>query len=181
MGLPALQSLEPEKFKRSFGPGYDAGWWAWNQLGGRKDRCNVQTACNIRKKLCERNNLSPKHLQDYHDDLLKKLENAETFEKFGRAVDKVYHGHGHVLIGFFCSTIYRKKGIMLFSEVSARDPIFYRWHQHLEELVQAFRLFLKLFYLTIQSIVLETQNWKNIKLKILNFLMKSKLMSLKQF
>ena len=60
------------------------------------------------------------------------------------AILGVYHNTGHMLVGSHC----RSKpdadpresiGPMGLDVMSARDPIFYRWHGHLEELVQQFR------------------------------------------
>ena len=72
------------------------------------------------------------------------MSTMNTFENFGDEVEMNYHGDGHVDIGIHCSTLPTDQfpsgiGMMAFSEVSARDPIFYRWHTHIEDIVQEFR------------------------------------------
>ena len=51
-----------------------------------------------------------------------------------------YHSLGHLLISEHCSPEGEEgNGPMGYDMVSARDPIFYRWHGHLEQLLQNFR------------------------------------------
>ena len=67
---------------------------------------------------------------------------TKTFEDFASVVVDVIHSSGHNIIGSHC-TDKNKDGdlhsAMSFSVVSARDPIFYRWHNFLEDIVQRYR------------------------------------------
>ena len=74
----------------------------------------------------------------------KLLEKGYHPNEFGKLLENGYHSKGHTYIGKACSNIYdvgedTGYGVMTFSEVSGRDPIFYRWHTHIEEIVQQFR------------------------------------------
>ena len=47
--------------------------------------------------------------------------------RFGKALKEIYHAEGHVAIGEECKNNPDDFDTpMLFSEVSARDPVFYR-------------------------------------------------------
>ena len=48
-----------------------------------------------------------------------------------------YHGNGHVIIALNCKTEHGS-GIMLAAASSARDPVFYRWHQHIDDLAKMY-------------------------------------------
>ena len=67
----------------------------------------------------------------------------QPYETFCEFLEKKYHSKGHMVIAKACSPLYKTPdrilGIMAYSEVSARDPIFYRWHRHVEDLVQEYR------------------------------------------
>ena len=72
------------------------------------------------------------------------MTRKQTYEEFCEFVEPTYHSEGHIIIAQACSPIYnarsgRGSGVMAFSEVSARDPIFYRWHTHIENIMQEFR------------------------------------------
>merc|ERR1712142_696984 len=68
----------------------------------------------------------------------RNLMRGASFEAFGRSLNR-FHGSGHVIIGNRCPTSFRGEGVMRHTETSARDPIFYRWHTFLENLVQEYR------------------------------------------
>ena len=60
------------------------------------------------------------------------------------AILGIYHNTGHMLVGLHCRSKpdedpRNSTGPMGFDVMSARDPIFYRWHGHLEDLNQQFR------------------------------------------
>ena len=70
------------------------------------------------------------------------MENAiryeNDYEKFSEYLELHYHRHGHTVIAKDCKTK-GVEGVMSYSEVSARDPIFYRWHGHIEDIMQKYR------------------------------------------
>ena len=60
------------------------------------------------------------------------------------AILGIYHNTGHMLVGLHCRSKpdedpRNSTGPMGFDVMSARDPIFYRWHGHLEDLNQQYR------------------------------------------
>ena len=68
------------------------------------------------------------------------MSTMNIFEDFGNEIQMTgYHADGHLEIGRHCSTLPSGLGIMAFTAYSARDPIFYRWHTHLEDVAQEFR------------------------------------------
>ena len=76
--------------------------------------------CLLTPKLTDRINRKWKIVQRYFRK--KKEEN-----KFGKALKHIYHSEGHLAIGETCKNKPDDfDSAMVFSEVSARDPIFYR-------------------------------------------------------
>ena len=82
-----------------------------------------------------------------YETVQNALETADNYEQFMGELKK-YHPSGHNLVGWHCRTnpdIHPETGrplhmsLMGLDVMSARDPIFYRWHGHLEELNQQFR------------------------------------------
>ena len=79
-------------------------------------------------------------------EIKTNMSTISNFEEFGQLLEKEYHTSGHTYIAKACSTIYdvandTGMGVMSYSEVSGRDPIFYRWHSHIERIVHQFREF----------------------------------------
>lgn len=82
-----------------------------------------------------------------HEDLqVQKMLNdpqATSLEDFAILVSGKYHMMGHLMLGDYCVRSGPQgpegRSGMTFDAVSARDPIFYRWHGHLENLMQQFR------------------------------------------
>ena len=74
-------------------------------------------------------------------NLSNLTETTQSYVSFLEGLSKTnYHGLGHLLIGEHCSPEGEEgNGPMGYDMVSARDPIFYRWHGHLEQLLQQFR------------------------------------------
>ena len=139
--------MDPTESWKPLGPGYIPGWYAWEGLGGRKDDCEIQSFnasyrdimakkyAEIQEKMNETSNF---------EEFGKLLEKGYHPNEFGKLLENGYHSKGHTYIGKACSNIYdvgedTGYGVMTFSEVSGRDPIFYRWHTHIEEIVQQFR------------------------------------------
>ena len=120
-------------FRRSLGPGYKAGWYAKKGLGGRIENCNVMdyNASYVNK------------IERKYAEVQKEMKKSKTIEDVGRLLERGYHARGHNYISMACSSIYdpvAKKGwgVMAYSEVSARDPIFYRWHTHIEDVMVSY-------------------------------------------
>ena len=124
--------LSPSEFRRPLGPGYQAGWFARNDIGSRIDNCDMPTYDeNFNTRLDQR-----------HAQLQEMIRRSDPFESFGRRLEGGYHVDGHIFISQACSPIYENgfgEGVMAYSTMSARDPIFYRWHTHIEDLIQQFK------------------------------------------
>ena len=140
-GLPEIVPLSIGEWEKSLGPGIKVGWYAWKDLGGRIDNCNIK----------EINNTA---LEDFTENFYNKMmnilaketdENAIADAIVDRATGKSYHSRGHALISGLCHDNKdcgkgrRCMGLMEASEASARDPVFFRWHGHLEDILQKFR------------------------------------------
>jgi len=60
-----------------------------------------------------------------------------SLHELGGEVNRFYHGSGHVSISEDCSgNGVREDHLMFLAQVSARDPVFYRWHTEVERLAQ---------------------------------------------
>ena len=133
-GMRPVVPLDPTEFRKPLGPGYNPGWYAWPGLGGRKDDCEIQ---NFNTSYID-------IMAEKYAEVQTNMNEILNFEEFGQSLEKWYHTSGHTFIAKACSTIFdvandTGMGVMSFSEVSGRDPIFYRWHTHIEEIVQQFR------------------------------------------
>ena len=118
MGLPELIPLTPENMGKSLGPGYGRGYFAWDALTGRPDGCIVE-----KQKVA---NLSIK----YNEMQNKKIS---TFEELVHVLtESEYHEDGHLHVGY-CQG---GNAPMVYSQVSARDPIFWRWHKHISNFIR---------------------------------------------
>lgn len=82
-------------------------------------------------------------MKKVHEAVKNQIKEKKGYEEFLSFLEKKYHGKGHDFIAEACSPIFKPKwngmGVMAYSDVSARDPIFYRWHTHIEDLIQEFR------------------------------------------
>lgn len=130
LGLEQVRPLSAEGFSQSLGPGYSPGWYKWDDLGDRKDNCNVKAEF-------------PKYAEEMKNKFEEILALRSTeLEEWGAKMEKEYHSKGHNIIAEACSTKWdasnpdRFAGGMSFSEVSARDPVFFRWHSHIENMVK---------------------------------------------
>ena len=127
MNMKPVIPLEPKDFRNPLGFGYRVGWYAWKDLGGRVENCNISSLAET----------GIEYLENSHAGIQYNMSQPLSFEVFSGPIDN-YHGWGHVLVGSVCSTS-EAGGVMTFTEVAARDPIFYRWHTHQEVLMQEFR------------------------------------------
>ena len=136
LDIPEIVPLDRDGLHQPLGPGYEAGWWAWDDLGGRMDNCDPSKLCKSRG--CFKHKLTQKVIKQSYARVQLSMESASTIEEFGKVLNN-YHNIGHVKIAYVCRTRGSRQGVMAYSQVSARDPIFYRWHQHIEDLVQKFK------------------------------------------
>ena len=133
-GLKPVVPLDPSELKKPLGPGYKRGWYAWKSLGDRKGDCDVESF----------NSSMIEVMSSVHDEIKSEIVRKQPYEEFCKFLETHYHNKGHIVIAKSCSSTYnpsttKGQGPLSFSEVSARDPIFWRWHGHLEDLVQEFR------------------------------------------
>ena len=124
LGVRPVVPLSMRSFQGSLGRGYRVGWYGWPGVSGRRESCRVSSRDRRR-------------LQILYDNA-RNFMRSTSFEAFGRSLNR-FHGRGHVIIGNRCPTSFRGEGVMTHTETSARDPIFYRWHSFLENLVQEYR------------------------------------------
>ena len=122
-GVRPVVPLTLTEIQRPLGPRYSVGFYGWDTLSGRRDNCRIRS--------WELN-----RLQRLYSRVRRRMERS-SFEVFGNYLND-YHGPGHLNIGWDCRTS-SGRGVMWHSEVSARDPIFYRWHTYLENIVQEYR------------------------------------------
>ena len=69
---------------------------------------------------------------------MKNKLRSVGFEKYGEEVCHPYHNLGHNMISRDCKNG-PWDGVLSSSTMAARDPIFWRWHSHLENLIQEYR------------------------------------------
>ena len=133
-GVKPVVPLNPSELKKSLGPGYRKGWYAWKTLGDRKEDCDVKSS----------NSSMVEIMSNVYDKIKAEIARKQTYEEFSKFVETRYHNKGHIVIAKACSSTYdpltsKGQGPMAFSEVSARDPIFWRWHGHVEDILQEYR------------------------------------------
>ena len=164
LGLPEFEPLDPDRMERPLGPAYGFG-----QIVGKDGKFNISGRvedCDLSKDNCQKPGhpvhedykFSPhcdpnnphynasewlRNMKKIHQDLIKRMPNVDGLEGFGNQLEKnmTYHGSGHDRIGLVCSPLKHEgiAGAMLPSETSARDPIFYSWHLHIEELFEQYK------------------------------------------
>ena len=133
LGLKPVVPLDPTEFAKSLGPEYKTGWYAVPEVGGRMANCMVanHNATFIVK------------MKRVYKAVKNQTKEKNGYEEFLSFLEEKYHWQGHMFIAQACSPIFEPTwygmGVMAYSEVSARDPIFYRWHTHIEDLIQEFR------------------------------------------
>ena len=123
-----VEPLNHFDFRRSLGPGYKQGWYT-NEFGGRVDNCWISDAGNRRRNMTER-----------YLNLMRHLRNGRSLESLHGSFEVSYHNSGHLSIAYNCNSAPNRPlgGVMAAATVSARDPIFYRWHLHIDQVAQQF-------------------------------------------
>ena len=149
LNLPDIEPLDLEQLGKPLGPGYDNEMEDQNaqpdpdyKLFGRKEDCDLSKDqcqsicpylnCSIASTGQQWLAIMEKDYQNISESMLK-----DDYETFGRLMGNGYHGGAHMRIGSVCSP----KGCSFLapSEASARDPLFYRWHLHIEELFEKYK------------------------------------------
>ena len=102
----------------SLGPGFSLGDWAWDGLTARPDDCkansrDVKKLIQIGKKL-------------------KKSRIATFAELLYKIYKSKYHDEGHMAMAH-CQGGNNSMG---YSQVSARDPLFARWHKYMSNFIR---------------------------------------------
>ena len=125
--------LDPTELEKSLGPGYRKGWYGWAGLGERKSDCLIE---RYRTDM----------MKNLYEDIKRKLLETENYEEFCSYLELLYHNEAHTIIASSCSPMFDPQksnfegnGPMAYSECSARDPVFWRWHGHIENIVQEYR------------------------------------------
>ena len=113
--------LNSSILQTGLGEGYPVGWYGWEKLEGRNNDCKLSSS-------------AMKELKVLFGHVKKNMN--EPFETFAKVLG-AFHNRGHWFIGAECSPL--NEGGMHFSQVSARDPIFWRWHLYIENMVQRHR------------------------------------------
>ena len=146
--LPDFEPLDPERMGQSLGPTYEIEIIREQgivSLVGRKQGCDLSREnCRVFAddfEVCRSSGDTwVSAMTERHQNLLSRMS-SEDYETFGTNLEWPYHALGHTRIGFVCSP--RKHegipGVMLSPDSSARDPIFYSWHLHIEELFEKYK------------------------------------------
>ena len=132
---------------QSLGSAYENEIWQQGivSLVGRKQDCDLSREnCRVFAddfEVCRSSGDTwVSAMTERHQNLLSRMS-SEDYETFGTNLEWPYHALGHTRIGFVCSP--RKHegipGVMLSPDSSARDPIFYSWHLHIEELFEQYK------------------------------------------
>ena len=108
LGLKDWEPLDPAAMQRSLGPGYRRGYYAWPELTARPNNCilgssAIDTMTNTYQRLIGVGGSS----------FIGFLENPELVD---------YHNDGHNFVG----ECQGSDSAMVYTQTSARDPIFYR-------------------------------------------------------
>ena len=102
----------------NLGPGYSLGYFAWEGMTARPDGCVVEKekVANLSRIIRNIRN----HKITTFEELMYRIKHSE------------YHEKGHLAVGY-CQG---GDSPMVYSQVSARDPIFWRWHKHISDLIR---------------------------------------------
>ena len=127
VGLPDLKLLDSGRLAQPLGPGYTPP--PIPKLHGRTENCDLSTD----------NSGWLRRMKKSHEKFIRDMsDHAVSFESLGENING-YHGSGHMKIARVCSTQEGAMGVMAAAGGSARDPIFYQWHSHIEDLMQQYR------------------------------------------
>ena len=129
MGLEQLVPLNPQEMEKGLGNGYGLNgmWYKWSGIVARENNCQIMKG----------NKTFADMILNRDKSVLRLIRSRKDYERFGRYLQS-YHGMIHNDIAEFCSTK-SGDGPMAFSEMSARDPIFWRWHKYLDDIIRQHR------------------------------------------
>ena len=137
LNIEDIKPLDLDGFSNSLGPGYAKPRFMSKNVGGRRRNCiPSQTDNGLDKDM--------KDMTRWKRDITNRINRNERLDKgeLGAIFEDKYHGNGHVIIAYNCDTLkcddYDCSGIMLHHQGSARDPVFYRWHQHIDDIAQIY-------------------------------------------
>ena len=135
MGLPDFEPLDLEKLGQPLGPGYHS---EVNTVRNGRIICCAgrRSNCDISADLAGRNYLD--EMKGYYDGIIARMA-TQRFNTFAENLERFYHNTGHGAIGQTCKENDDARGGNIMGTFSsARDPIFYRWHTHIEDLFQMY-------------------------------------------
>ena len=143
LGLPDFVSLDPEKLGKSLGRGYVS---EVEGFASRIANCDLSTA-TCKEGFPQSSTCRPsgrtwlRYMKGTHKGLMDRRLHSASFEQFGKSVEGDYHNTGHMRIALACSSQKRRgtHSVMSAAAASGRDPIFYSWHQHIEDLFQLYK------------------------------------------
>ena len=121
--MTPIKKLETDWYRHPLGPGYKIGWYS--QHSNRIDDCRLTRAAS-------------NMLEEEYGGVLRRIERKEDMETFSEYMEDYYHNSGHNAISMNCSED-SDYGPMAYSTVSARDPIFWMWHKHLDSIFQQYK------------------------------------------
>merc|ERR1712142_498929 len=116
IGLPELVPLNFENFKKPLGLAYKMGYFAFSDLRDRQAHCRIPL-----------NNVTDTEKRAQN---LRSNPGSSLREFLNKVNPSGYHEAGHLDIANHCG------GPMTFSEVSAMDPEFFRWHRQISDFIE---------------------------------------------
>ena len=136
LDIEDIKPLDLDGFSNSLGPGYAKPKYMPEDVGGRRRNCIPSQTDNGPDELM-------KDMSKWKRYITKRINRNKRLDKgkLARIFEDEYHGYGHVIIAENCDTIKSNPdsgGIMLYHQGSARDPVFYRWHQHIDDIAQIY-------------------------------------------
>merc|ERR1712142_698647 len=131
VGVEPVVPLTLEHLKRPLGLGHKVGPYGWGDVVSRSDSCRLSLKYKVSFN-------DEKDLGDNFHDIKRQMRYL-NYEEFGHELTYDYHNPGHIIIARDCVYIPGENGLMYHTETSARDSIFWRWHTHLEDIMQEFR------------------------------------------
>jgi len=129
VGVDPVVPLTVEHLKKPLGPQYRAGKYTIPRIAtGRKKDCRL---------ISGRSRTFIGELESFVKDFKNGRSTTES-NKFGSSLNDL-HGSGHMNIAEDCKAGREADSVMAASPFSARDPIFWRWHTYLEDIMNEFR------------------------------------------
>ena len=140
-----IKPLDVDNFVQSLGPGYAKPKYLQPNIGGRIPGCipskDITIKIGLKKDITIKIGL--KNMTKWKKEVLDGINKNQTLGRgaLGSLFEGHYHGLGHIIIARNCHTSNSTSngaGVMAYHHASARDPIFYRWHKHIDDIVQIY-------------------------------------------